>query len=279
MQRSLHLGSFCLVEGEDDALLYRKFIDKQACRIIIVWGRPKVIEALQHLERESEANVRQRVLAIVDADFWGSWEARPANPSICTTDHHDAELLMLASPVLDEIVHEVCIAHKTSEICQRYTVSDVRGLLLQASLTLGYLRWISSRDALAFDFKLIKMDEFIDRKTLAINVDDLLHHVRSVSRKMNISAIALLNAINEIRNAGHSPFLICNGHDVMRLFSYSLERALSDKHPSEVGEAQLTRLFRLGFSYEYFMKTELFKEIQQWELEHAPYRVLREFAG
>ncbi|MBO1348157.1 MAG: DUF4435 domain-containing protein [Hormoscilla sp. GUM202] len=67
--RSRFSGTFLLVEGSSDKIFYQRFVDKHACELVCVSGKPssklRVIAVLEILEKSSF----QGVLAIVDADF------------------------------------------------------------------------------------------------------------------------------------------------------------------------------------------------------------------
>ncbi|MEC4813496.1 MAG: DUF4435 domain-containing protein, partial [Scytonema sp. PMC 1069.18] len=86
LQRSTYSGNFLLVEGTSDKTFYERFVDKLACKLVSVSGKPsskqRVIEVLKILEKSSFPGI----LAIVDADFDRLETSSYSSPNLFRTD-------------------------------------------------------------------------------------------------------------------------------------------------------------------------------------------------
>lgn len=67
MKRTHFDGSFLIVEGRSDKLVYERLVDIELCHIEIALGRDPAIHAIRILN----ADHIDGVLAIVDSDFTG----------------------------------------------------------------------------------------------------------------------------------------------------------------------------------------------------------------
>ncbi|MGH9854282.1 MAG: DUF4435 domain-containing protein, partial [Blastocatellia bacterium] len=65
MARSSYEGAFLVVEGQTDALFYKRLADSERCRLIVAHNKENVVEILMILEGGGFVGA----LAIADADF------------------------------------------------------------------------------------------------------------------------------------------------------------------------------------------------------------------
>ncbi|WP_235526446.1 DUF4435 domain-containing protein [Nostoc piscinale] len=104
--RDTFKGTFLLVEGSSDKTFYERFIDKLACQVVIISGKPSskqcVINTLEILDKSNF----QGVLAIVDADFDRLKSLFLSSPNLLYTDTHDLEIMLIQSPALDKVLAE-----------------------------------------------------------------------------------------------------------------------------------------------------------------------------
>jgi len=106
LRRSTFSGTFLLVEGSLDRIFYERFVEKVACVLISISGKPssklRVVAVLSILEKSNF----QGVLAIVDADFDHLQVSSHNSPNLIRTDTHDLETMLLNSSALDKVIAE-----------------------------------------------------------------------------------------------------------------------------------------------------------------------------
>ena len=207
LQRSIFSGTFLLVEGSSDKIFYERFIDKVACKLVIISGKPsskvRVIAVLEILDKSSF----QGVLAIVDADF-DRLETLPYNPNVLRTDSHDLETMLLNSFALDKVIAEFGSEDKIIKFGR-----DVRTALLEASMSLGYLRWISQRDGFNLTFNGITFSKFIDEQSLQIDEFKLIQEVKNKSQAFSLQNEDLQQRLTNQKSSDYDPWQVCCGHE------------------------------------------------------------------
>jgi Protein of unknown function (DUF4435) len=263
--RPVHDGSFLLVEGVDEDKLYRNFMDYTRCRIQIAHGKPNVLGALAILDEEGFRGA----LAIVDADFSVLEGTRPGSPNIVHTDTHDLETMLLASPALDRVLAERGDASKLAALGD-----DVRRLLLALGEPIGYLRWLSVKQMTWIRFDDLEIDEFVDEKTLTVDLEKLLATLRNRSKALIVVDAEVWRLAEALKEPGHDLWHVCCGHDLVRILSVALRKVLGSNKPSDVQPSGLEERLRLSFSLADFQATRLWGAIIAWEKENPPYVVL-----
>lgn len=132
LRRSIYSGTFLLVEGGSDKTFYERFVNKLACELVIVSGKPssklRVITVLEILEKSSF----QGMLAIVDADFDRLENLVYSSPNLLRTDTHDLETMLINSPAFNKVVAEFGSEEKIAQFNR-----DVRLALLETGMSVG----------------------------------------------------------------------------------------------------------------------------------------------
>nr|WP_243146916.1 DUF4435 domain-containing protein [Scytonema sp. UIC 10036] len=126
LRRSTFSGTFLLVEGSSDKTFYDRFVDKAACQLVSVSGKPssklRVIAVLEILEKSTF----QGILAIIDADFERLETFIYSSPNLLRTDTHDLETMLINSPALNKVVAEFASEEKI--VAQDRTSSNLTPL-------------------------------------------------------------------------------------------------------------------------------------------------------
>ncbi|MDJ0650382.1 MAG: DUF4435 domain-containing protein, partial [Xenococcaceae cyanobacterium MO_188.B19] len=160
LKRSAFSGTFLLVEGTSDKKFYGNLIDCEKCQIVTVSGKPsskfRVIQVLEILEKSNF----QGVLAIIDADFDNIQTPPHKSFNLLRTDTHDLETMLLKSLGLEKVLREFGSEEKITKFNR-----EIRQVLINAGLPIGYLRWISQLENLNLTFNKIKFTKFINDKT------------------------------------------------------------------------------------------------------------------
>lgn len=267
MARSQEEGCFCLVEGSDDSKLYKRFLDKKKCHIVIAYGRENAEKAL----RELESDVGLHILAVIDADFDHLEGRPPPSRNAFFTDRHDLELLMLSTSAFEKLLCEFTSDEKMK--AQPHS-DDLRSKLLDASSSLGCLRWFSLRENLALSFENLKFGRFVVPATLTIDPSKLFEEIRNHSQRPDISDEFLSNGIQNLLDCNPDAWQVCCGHDVLEILSVCLRKTLASKDAGEVTLERLSSSLRLAYDRADFENTKLFGSLRAWEESNKPCVVL-----
>jgi Protein of unknown function (DUF4435) len=272
LRRSIFSGTFLLVEGSSDKIFYERFIDKGACELVTVSGKPSskllIIAVLEILEKSSF----QGVLAIVDADFDRLETSSHHSPNLIRTDTHDLETMLLNSFALDKVIAEFGSTEKIIKFGR-----DVRTALLEAGMSLGYLLWISQREKLNLTFDGIIFSRFIDEQTLQIDELKMIQEVKNKSQAFSLKNEDIEKLLTNQKSSSHDPWQVCCGHDLVEILSLSLRKAIGSTKTADVEPNSLERNLRLAYEEAYFRNTQIYLGIRTWESNNQPFKVLRDY--
>jgi hypothetical protein len=271
LQRQTFNGSFLLVEGSTDKVFYERFIDNDKCRLTVVSGKPSskklVIRVLEILDEDNF----QGALSIVDADFDRCLSPLPeCSPNLILTDTHDLETLIIQSPALEKLLSEFGSEEKISKLDR-----DLRTILVECSLSIGYLRWVSQIDELNLTFEGIEFKKFINEKTLKLNEIDLIRTVQNKSQCFNIKCEDIQQKIRDRKIEDLDPWQVCCGHDLMDILSLALQKAIGSYDTKEVKRDVLERSLRLAYEAAFFLDTQIYISVREWENSNPGYIVWR----
>ncbi|NER20706.1 MAG: DUF4435 domain-containing protein [Symploca sp. SIO1B1] len=267
--RSTFSGTFLLVEGHSDKLVYERLVNSSACQVVIVSGKPssklRVIAVLEILEESDFPGI----LAIIDADFDHLEPLLDCSPNLLHTDSHDLETMLINSPAFDKVVAEFGSEDKINNFAQ-----DVRTVLAAAGMSVGYLRWVSQCEKLNLTFNGIKFSKFINETTLQIDELKLITEVRNKSPSCSWQKEELKTWVIKQKSSSHDPWQVCCGHDLVEILSLSLRKVIGSNKAAEVEPNILERSLRLAYEEAYFCKTLLYSKICTWEANNQPFKVL-----
>ena len=270
LRRSIYSGTFLLVEGGSDKTFYERFVNKLACELVIVSGKPssklRVITVLEILEKSSF----QGMLAIVDADFDRLENLVYSSPNLLRTDTHDLETMLIKSPAFNKVVAEFGSEEKITQFNR-----DVRLALLETAMSVGYLLWISQCDRLNLTFDGITFSKFVDEQTLQIDELKLIREVKNKSQAFSLKDEDLQQRLVSQKSNNHDPWQVCCGHDLVEILSLGLRKALGSNKAADVESSSLERNLRLAYEEVYFRDTHLYLNIRTWESNNKPFKVLR----
>jgi Protein of unknown function (DUF4435) len=268
LRRSVFYGTFLLVEGTSDKIFYERFVDREACEVVTVSGKPsskiRVIEVLDILEKSSF----QGILAIVDADFDRLETSSHNSPNLLRTDTHDLETMLIKSLALDKVIAEFGSPEKITKF------GDVRTALLQAGLSIGYLLWVSRLDGLNLTFSGITFSKFINEQTLCIDEIKLIQEVKNKSQALSLDNKNLQQRLIKQKSNSHDPWQVCCGHHLVEILSFGLRKTIGSFKPTDIEPNSLERSLRLAYEEAYFRKTQLYLNIRVWESNNYQFKVL-----
>jgi hypothetical protein len=260
--RTVHSGAILLVEGVDDAKVYRCMIDESVCQLVVQGNKDMAIKVLKILNQEQFAGL----VTIVDKDFDELVGTLPKMDNLCFTDTHDLETMLVQSPALEKVLGEFGSIEKLQNL-------DVRALLLVAASPIGYLLWISLQDQINLDFKRIEYGKFLN-EALQPNELKLIQEVKNKSQRLDLVDRDLQKRLNQQRDPLHDLWQVCRGHDLTGILAHGLRKALGSNKPADVTPEVIERSLRLAYEFAYFCQTQLYKALRDWENAHSPYRLL-----
>ena len=269
LRRSTYSGTFLLVEGGKDKTFYERFVDKLACELVTASGKPssklRVIDVLKILENSSF----QGVLAIVDADFERLENLLYSSPNLLRTDTHDLETMLINSPALDKVVAEFGSEEKIAQFNR-----DLRAVLIETGISVGYLLWISQSDKLNLTFDGIVFSKFVNEQ-MQIDEIKLIQEVKKKSQAFSLKDEDLQQRLISLKNNSYDPWQVCCGHDLVEILSVGLRKAIGSHNAADIEPNSLERCLRLAYEEVYFSQTHLYVEIRIWESHNQPFKVLR----
>jgi Protein of unknown function (DUF4435) len=274
LQRATFTGSFLLLEGSTDEKFYARFSDLLKCKLTVVSGKPSskilVIQVLAILDRDNF----QGVLGIVDADFDRLEQTPERSLNLILTDTHDLETIIIQSPALDKVLAEFGSEQKVKAFDR-----DIRTTLIETSLSIGYLRWVSQLDKLNLTFEDIEFKKFINDRTLKLTEIDLIKTIQNKSQNkpqyIAVKAEDLKERINSRKSNNYDPWQVCCGHDMVEVLSLGLQKAIGTYNSNEVKPELLERNLRLAYEEAYFLNTQIYTSVVAWENCNQQYKVWR----
>jgi hypothetical protein len=271
LRRSTYQGTFLLVEGGSDKIFYERFTNKAECELATVSGKPssklRVIAVLKILEQESGF---KGILAIVDADFDRLTIPLYCSSNLLYTDTHDLESMLINSTAFDKVLTEFGSEEKVLQFNR-----DIRLAILESSISVGYLLWISQSDGLNLTFDGITFSKFVDEQNLQIDELKLIREVKNKSQAFSLKDENLQLKMSSQKSNNHDPWQVCCGHHLVEILSLGLRKTIGSNKASDIEADKLERYLRLAYEESYFRDTQLYASILDWEANNEPFKVLR----
>lgn len=264
LRRSNFLGTFIIVEGRSDKLVYERLFCTEKCEFSIASNKDNVINALNILDQDNFKGV----LAIVYADFTILEGSVHISSNLLITDDHDLEIMLIKSPALDKLLREIGSEEKILKFGK-----DARKALVECGKIIGYLRWTSLKHNLNLKFEELTFSKFIEQKSLTINTLTLIQVVKNHSQKPALVDKEVEKLLNALQNPNHDLWHVCCGHDLICILSIGLCKTLGSCNTNDVKPEVLERELRLAYEESYFRSTQLYISIQNWEKNNSPYQI------
>lgn len=260
IQHPNHKKVIIVVEGEDDEKALKQFFNIQVVEFFWAENCLKVKDSMRIVSKDKQ--LKDCVIGIKDADFDHINQINHNIVNLMVTDTHDMETLMLTP--------KVC-----RKICLETINAEYPNLSIDAMTSLknlSYLRYYNDKMILnrrgsgknGINFKGIDIAQ-VASNGQPISVQSVLQHVKKKgnSNKTSFPDLNTMNLFiqqNPIDN-GHL-FLFTNGHDLV----YAIRDILHsrDQAAKAYSDKNIATMIRMSYSKEEFEKTNLYKDIDNW---------------
>lgn len=257
IRRSLHTGSFLIVEGKDD----RKFWEvrrHRSCRLIVGGGKNNIIYGVQRLDE-----IRfEGALGVVDSDYDYLPLRSSISKNLVATDAHDLECLLCRSFALNSVLVEFGDPEKINRFEEEYR-KDVRAALLERGLLFGNLR----RVGVTIDQGVIS--RFVNEKEWAVDEDGLIYD--TVKWSGGVDANTLQHRI--ARLPPMDPWHVVHGHDLLTLLRIGL-RSMLGNLSANISIDVIAGVLRQAMKLADLQSTDLWQDMRRWENRNTPFLVL-----
>ncbi|MFA4824968.1 MAG: DUF4435 domain-containing protein [Methanoregula sp.] len=277
----LYKGSFILVEGSPDSRLYKKFFDKKKSSPIIACGKEKIVEVFSLLTGNYNG-----IIGIADADFDHILDKKNLHNNLFLTELHDIESIIIRSNALEAVLSEYADEKKVEEF-EAQNKKDLRQILLDSSLYLGYLRQYNEFHKKYWDFKTLPYSQIISTETFELNKKNLHNELQKINLQKPIND-ALLQRLSDIfdekiddpqnfvKRGKGEPWQMCRGHDLVAiLYQGFIKKFGTDQSKNWKDIRSLEEVLRIAYNEHLFKQTGLYESIRQWETQNIPFIVLK----
>jgi len=262
MTRQAHRGAFLVLEGPDDSRFWESRVSASQCEIVIGGCKTTVVRAVSELDTLSFGGV----VGVVDDDCDGLRSVVRPSTNLLYTDARDLEGVLLRGSALRKVLAEYGDRKKVEYFeSQGETVRDA---LLRLCLPLGRLRWFALANGVDVNFKRLSVKQFVDVYSWAFDESALLSAVVRQGKAQDLGVLQRELA----KLVCSDPWLVCQGHDLVQILGYGLERVLGNENP---GEKKIGALLRAGLEEDEFRGLGLYRDVRSWESANPPYCVLR----
>jgi hypothetical protein len=246
-----------IVEGSSDGVFFstRKLFRDPTT--IIAFGWENVISVISKVVEES---ITASVLGFIDRDYREELDISIDEDNIVISDFRDLEISLFESSALHRLLAEYGSLNKLPyKKCGSVDIQYVKQKIYLAASYIGRIRYYSLKEALHYPIRKLDYVKFICPITLEINKPILIRQINSKSTK-KIDLAIFHDAINqELPNRLLDVRNLCSGHDVVILLAISLRRLWGSNGSTDVIRKHIESSFRIGYSNEEFMKTNMYK--------------------
>lgn len=254
-----------LVEGGDDDIVYKRFINLNLCQIIICYGSGNLILSIKSLNSQESIT---GYLGIKDADF-DVINGTPPLENLFLTDDHDLETMICNSDALDRFIETRLRQEDRKKV--DVIKKEVREKIFELSCLLGYIKLITDKNHWSLRRNLYQLLCHIDHN-MEISFETCIIEISNIIGDIDISTCT-----QEHFDSMKSKYMyhLCNGHELITVLK-ELFPKVAKKHLAKKIYQNVTPDEGLFLAYEFsmFKKTDLYKSIKEWELNHKPFTIL-----
>ena len=270
MKRSHHTGCFLIVEGRDERLFFEQFVDRDACVVKVVDGKPNVVCVISILEADHFPGV----VGVIDADFDHVEGTEWKSENLIVLETMDLEALLVRSPALGRVLVELGSDKKIARFGK-----DVRQALIEAAVPIGCLRLYPRRSNLNLKFDGMRYARCIDADSLVTDAHALIREVKNRSRRSELACGPAVQEIHAVERSVEDRWLVCCGTDMVAILGIGLRKTLGTNNARAVEPEVLRRYLRLAYDWTDLNDSRLAHDLRAWTENNQGYRVLKESNG
>lgn len=247
-----------LVEGDSDCTILDPHIDETSCETLAGHSKSAVLEAIDLVALTGVADI----IALVDRDWYGFGDEKPANKLLFITEHYDLDATVILA---EGLVHRMALAMSDKECVRQLTtrlrVSDVREALVVLSLPLGVLRFESRRNDYQLKLRNLPMGNFLSHDTPAIDLDRLLSiAIQRSPRGKCPSPDSIKTLMSATIRAIVDAEMYCSGHDMAAILGCIIRKSWN----RSISNGTLECALRGAFRTEDLAMCSFYDEISAW---------------
>jgi len=257
MNRSLFKGMIVIAEGNTDQRLYGKFMDPKEARIIPAHSKSNVISVVNRMSARRDG----KLLGIIDRDL-DDLKGRLQSAPLFYTDFRDLEMMILNSDALSDVLAE----YGDTDRIERFVHQNGRVLdaIVASAYPLGLLMYVSHLRGYNLNFKNLDFRDFIDRRTLRM---DVMRMVQSVIENTLGCELNRKNVHRDLMNQEPNhpdKMMIARGHDAVNILLIGLKESFGGYNSFNLNANGLGGALRIAYSADNFKSTSLYKETLKW---------------
>lgn len=248
--------NFVFVEGESDIKLFRKLFDLQKCKVEnIPGGNPKLEECVSDLVK-----IYPLIIGIRDSDFIQLNGGTYTKRNMFLTDFHDIEMTMLSqSTVLNALVFEFTDLPEEKHL-------NFRNEIIKTIEMVSYLKWLNNKENLELKFSA-GFQDLISFANLNIDFSQYIKRIISKSDNAKIKDEKVIrNKIIDLIKLNPDALQLTNGRDLLKAFAKYFREKTGH---SSLNDKSLASAFRMTFTVDHFKETNLFSELEKWEIQNT----------
>jgi hypothetical protein len=258
------------VEGDVDARLYGRLINRESCHIQICHNRANVICVIKLLDRTDFTGH----IGIIDNDFSTILDERIESENLLRTDQNDLESMIFYSDTFDRFIAEFGSKEKVFSL-QASKKLSLREILIQSASIVGTLVVLSKINGWNLNFEEMTF-RFSGRNDIDIDIDRQIDHLRGRSTGTTMPSVSEVKAsITSIRQKYPTLLLHTRGCDLCEVLAKGVHDVFGRNHHMLArGGRAVEEVIRAAYSRENFEKTELYSAIRAWEAKRELFVVL-----
>ena len=214
-----HQGVFILVEGSNDETILKFVLDIAPASFMMAFGFANVVAAINILD----ADAFTRALGVIDRDYHGIVLPMPVSANIVLTDDRDLEVHIFNSSAFDRVFTQFASNTKLSK--EVNGISDVRNKIYLAAMPMAKVRFMCAKLGGAYKFSDLQLGKFTEKRTLAVDAEKFISHLRGQHEKngqLDISVLATADAHLGQFDPKLPRERICRGHDLFSFAAFGL---------------------------------------------------------
>lgn len=267
--RLAHLhNSLVLLEGRTDEALWIEY-KANNCNLFPVGGKQHVLNIIQAVNDRTSL---KGVAAIVDPDYWLVEHSEFLKTDNLLFDNlPDLEVMLIESPALEKILRHTLSITNIDKF-----VRKLRNDAVAIATEYGYFRLIDARHPeYGLSFNNVTFGDAIDGQSRMLRYELV---AQLLTQNATVTQHDLLKELVELRSEVPPRIDLCRGKDILAILAQFLNSnsSLSGRAKVQTTSNELSRTLRMGYEFTYFITTQLYARIRDWETANMPYRIIQD---